>query len=194
MLVRAGDERDLANLARCTPRARQTRRSRFDATRSLVHYALTKKRLLAGLGPPGLRQLEFFVAEEGASAVAYVVLSRERQRMDARGSRRPRSGWRATRRDAAGAGRARAVSATPLIRAWWPRAFPVPPQIRWRPIRCARHLHGAAARRCRRCRRAPMTSSIGTAITFDRATGYGLRATGYGHGHGPRATGHGTLC
>src|SRR5918993_2187753 len=42
---------------------------------SLIHYALSKKRLLAGLGPSGLRQVEFFVAEEGASAVAYVVLT-----------------------------------------------------------------------------------------------------------------------
>ena len=37
--------------------------------------AIAKKRLLAGLGPPGARELQFFIAEEGASAVAYVVIS-----------------------------------------------------------------------------------------------------------------------
>ena len=33
-------------------------------------------RMLAAFSPPGMRQLEFFIAEEGASAVAYVVISR----------------------------------------------------------------------------------------------------------------------
>ena len=41
-----------------------------------MHYGLAKKRLLAGLSPPGARSVLFFVAEEGASAVAYVVISR----------------------------------------------------------------------------------------------------------------------
>src|SRR5438132_621590 len=45
----------------------------------LIEYSLSKKRLLAGFGfgagPRGSRQTEFFVAEEGASAVAYVVLT-----------------------------------------------------------------------------------------------------------------------
>ena len=75
MLVRAGEERDLANIS-----AMHTARvadARFALRRnpSAIAYALSKKRLLAGLGPPGLRQVEFFVAEEGASAVAYVILS-----------------------------------------------------------------------------------------------------------------------
>jgi hypothetical protein len=45
---------------------------------ALIEYALSKKRLLAGFGfggPRGARQTEFFVAEEGVSAVAYVVLT-----------------------------------------------------------------------------------------------------------------------
>lgn len=129
MLVRAGEERDLPALAemhsiRCAGVRFSLRRSA-----SLVGFALARRRLLAGLGPPGLRQLEFFVAEEGASAVAYVVLS-----VNA-------NGWtleEAGDRDPAAA-RLGAIlqvllerepaKTTPLIRAWWPRAFPVPPQI-----------------------------------------------------------------
>ena len=129
MLVRAGEERDLENVA--TMYAMRTADAPFALRRDrgLVHYALSKKRLLAGLGPPGLRQLEFFVAEEGASAVAYVVLS-----VNA-------NGWtleEAGDRDPAGARLGAMLQvllarepthSTPLIRAWWPRAFPVPPQI-----------------------------------------------------------------
>jgi hypothetical protein len=96
---------------------------------SMIHYALSKKRLLAGLGPAGLRQVEFVVAEEGASAVAYAVLHENA------------NGWtleEAGDRDPSGARLgallqvlvAREPSApTPLIRAWWPPAFPVPPQL-----------------------------------------------------------------
>jgi hypothetical protein len=101
---------------------------------SLIEYALTKKRLLAGLGQGagsrGSRQTEFFVSEEGASAVAYVVLTVSP------------AGWtleEAGDRDPAGA-RLGAIlqvllarepsRAAPLIRAWWPPAMPVPPQMR----------------------------------------------------------------
>jgi GNAT superfamily N-acetyltransferase len=129
MLVRAGDERDLGAVAamHAVRAASAPFALRRDA--ALVHYALSKKRLLAGLGPPGLRQLEFFVAEEGASAVAYVVLN-----VNA-------NGWtleEAGDRDPAGARLGAMLQVllarepshgVPLIRAWWPRACPVPPQI-----------------------------------------------------------------
>src|SRR5262249_7432845 len=83
-----------------------------------------------GAGPRGPRHTEFFVAEEGASAVAYVVLT-----IGA-------GGWtleEAGDRDPAGArlgGILQVLLArepsqpAPLIRAWWPPAFPVPPQVR----------------------------------------------------------------
>jgi hypothetical protein len=45
----------------------------LDRDLELVQYAIAKKRLLAGLGPAGARELWCFIAEEGASAVAYVV-------------------------------------------------------------------------------------------------------------------------
>ena len=130
MLVRAGDERDLPELTKM--HGTRSESSRFALRRDppLIHYALSKKRLQAGLGPAGLRQTEFFVAEEGASAVAYVVLTVSK------------GGWtleEAGDRDPAGARLgamlqvliAREPSHTPpLIRAWWPNSFVVPPQLR----------------------------------------------------------------
>ena len=129
MLVRGGEERDLADLA--AMHATRTADVCFALRRdpALLGYALSKKRLLAGLGPPGFRQVEFFVAEEGRSAVAYVVLSENA------------NGWtleEAGDRDPAGARLGAMLQVllarepahrTPLIRAWWPRSMPVPPQI-----------------------------------------------------------------
>jgi GNAT superfamily N-acetyltransferase len=129
MLVRAGDERDLPAIAamhdvRCAGAGFALRRDP-----ALVHYALAKKRLLAGFGPAGLRQVEFFVVEEGASAVAYVVLSINQH------------GWtleEAGDRDPAGARLGALLQVLvarepsrrhPVIRTWWPAAFAVPPQI-----------------------------------------------------------------
>jgi len=129
MLVRTGDDRDLP----AVEAMHQVRSSgvRFALTRdkSMIHYALSKKRLLAGLGPQGLRQVEFVVAEEGVSAVAYALLHENA------------NGWtleEAGDRDPAGARLggmlqvllAREPSApAPLIRAWWPAALAVPPQV-----------------------------------------------------------------
>lgn len=73
-MVRAGDDRDLAELASMD--AARAAPFRFHLTRDvdLVQFAIAKKRLLAGLGPAGLRASQFFIAEEGASAAAYVVI------------------------------------------------------------------------------------------------------------------------
>lgn len=130
MLVRAGDDSDLPALA--AMHESRSAASRFALRREvpLIQYALSKKRLLAGLGPRGLRHTEFFVAEEGASAVAYVVLTVSA------------GGWtleEAGDRDPAGARLGAILQVllarepshrTPLIRAWWPPALPAPPQIR----------------------------------------------------------------
>jgi predicted N-acetyltransferase YhbS len=129
MLVRAGDERDLPAVA--AMHARRTDATRFSLRRdpAQIAYALAKKRLQSGFGPPGLRQTEFFVAEEGASAVAYVVLTVSR------------GGWtleEAGDRDPAAArlgGMLQVLLARepsqkrPLVRAWWPPAMAVPPQV-----------------------------------------------------------------
>ncbi len=74
-LVRFGDDRDLADLAEMSARRSAPFRFALRRTRELIQYGLVKQRLLAGLGPPGARALQFFVAEEGSSAVAYVVVS-----------------------------------------------------------------------------------------------------------------------
>lgn len=129
VLVRAGEERDLPALSAMHDSRCGTARFALMRDPAAIQYALSKKRLLAGLGPPGLRQVEFVVAEEGASAVAYAVLHQNA------------SGWtleEAGDRDPAGA-RLGAILQTlvareparpaPLIRAVWPSGFPVPPQV-----------------------------------------------------------------
>ena len=130
MLVRAGDDRDIPDVVEMDRIRSADARFALLRDASLFQYALTRKRLLAGLGPSGLRQVEFFVTEEGASAVAYVLLSVNRH------------GWtleEAGDRDPAGArlGAMLQVLAArepsqraPLIRTWWPRSFVVPPQLR----------------------------------------------------------------
>lgn len=128
-LVRAGVERDYPSI--CAMHTSRSSEAMFALRRDpdAFHYALAKKRLFAGLSPAGARQIEFFVAEEGATAVAYVMLSQNQ------------FGWtleEAGDRDPAGARLgailqvlvAREPSAgLPLIRAWWPPTFAVPPQL-----------------------------------------------------------------
>jgi GNAT superfamily N-acetyltransferase len=130
MLVRAGHESDLPAIAAMHETRSAPARFALRRDPSLIHYSLSKRRLQAGFGPVGLRHTEFFVAEEGASAVAYVVITVSA------------GGWtieEAGDRDPAGARLggmlqvllARDPSHQPgLIRTWWPHGFPVPPQIR----------------------------------------------------------------
>src|SRR5438132_6544464 len=73
-MVRAGDDRDLKSIVEMGKARAAAFRFHLNRDRDLVHYAIAKKRLLAGLGPPGLREVQFFIAEEGASAAAYVVI------------------------------------------------------------------------------------------------------------------------
>ena len=74
-MVRAGEERDLADIVAMGTVRAGGYRFHLERGRDLIHYAIAKRRLLAGFGPPGMRELQFFIAEEGASAVAYVVIS-----------------------------------------------------------------------------------------------------------------------
>lgn len=73
MAVRAGDERDLAHLAELSATRAVGARFALDRNEDFIRYAIAKRRLLSGLGPAGLRQTEFLVAEEGHMAVAYLV-------------------------------------------------------------------------------------------------------------------------
>jgi GNAT superfamily N-acetyltransferase len=130
MLVRSGEDRDLPALAAMHETRSQGVRFSLRRSAPLIHYALSKRRLLGGLGPRGLRHTEFFVAEEGISAVAYVVLTVSQ------------GGWtleEAGDRDPAGARLGAILQVLlarepshkpPLIRAWWPPVLPVPPQVR----------------------------------------------------------------
>jgi len=129
ILVRSGHESDLPALAAMHDVRMAPARFALKREPSLIQFMLARTRLLAGLGAAGRRQLEFHVVEEGASAVAYAVLL-----VDA-------NGWTLTEagdRDPAGARLgalfqvliAREPSRQrPIIRAWWPRAFAVPPQL-----------------------------------------------------------------
>ncbi len=75
MLVRAGDDKDLAHVTELSLTRSSTSRFALDRTEDFIRHAISKRRLHAGLGPPGLRQVEFLVAEEGHMAVAYLVCS-----------------------------------------------------------------------------------------------------------------------
>ena len=74
-MVRGGDDRDLADLAAMAKTRAEPFRFTLNRSRELIQYAIVKRRLLAGLGPAGAREVRFFIAEEGASAVAYVVIT-----------------------------------------------------------------------------------------------------------------------
>jgi len=80
-MVRGGDDRDLADIVSMgrarvnAPGGIAPYRFHLNRDRDLVHFAIARKRLLAGLGPSGARAVHFFIAEEGASAAAYAVIT-----------------------------------------------------------------------------------------------------------------------
>jgi GNAT superfamily N-acetyltransferase len=74
-MIRGGDDRDLAAIVAMNRVRAEPFRFHLDRDRDVLAYAMTKKRILAGLGQPGVRELQFFVTEEGATSVAYVVVS-----------------------------------------------------------------------------------------------------------------------
>jgi hypothetical protein len=74
-MVRGGEERDLAAIVAMGRARAEPFRFHLDRDIDFVQYAITTKRLLAGLGSANARQLHFFIAEEGITAAAYVVLT-----------------------------------------------------------------------------------------------------------------------
>jgi hypothetical protein len=74
-LIRGGEERDLAAIVAMGQVRAAPFRFHLDRDVDFVQYSVTKGRLLAGLGPANARQLHFFIAEEGITAAAYVVIS-----------------------------------------------------------------------------------------------------------------------
>ncbi len=74
-MVRTADARDLDAIAALG--AGSTDRASFQLVRSseFASFMLARKRLLAGLGPMGARQVEVLVTEEAYRPVAYIVVS-----------------------------------------------------------------------------------------------------------------------
>jgi hypothetical protein len=129
VLVRAGDDRDIPSVAEMSARRAEGARFALDRGEDWIRYGLAKRRLLSGLGPPGMREVEFLVTEEGHQAVAYVISSVHGGRwfIEDAGDRDP-SGARL------GAMLQLMLARTPHlpppeIRAWLPDAL-MPPQVR----------------------------------------------------------------
>lgn len=127
-LVRGGEDRDLEAIAAMG----QVRAHQFpfhlDRGVDFVKYAITRKRLLAGLGSDGIRQLQFVIAEEGITAAAYIVMSVAdgTWTIEECGDRDP-SGARVGALLQALIAREPAAR-RPAIRGWLPAGF-VPPQV-----------------------------------------------------------------
>jgi len=127
-LVRGGEERDLAALVAMGRVRAAPMRFHLDRDTDVVEYAITKKRLLAGLGPAEARHLHFFIAEEGITAAAYAVVSiaGARWTIEECGDRDP-SGARVGALLQALIAREPAER-RPIIGGWLPPHF-VPPQV-----------------------------------------------------------------
>jgi hypothetical protein len=127
-LIRGGEERDLAAIVAMGQVRASPFRFHLDRDVDFVQHAITTKRLLAGLGAAGARQLHFFIAEEGITAAAYVVISivGGTWTIEECGDRDP-SGARVGAILQALIAR-EPVERRPTIRAWLPRGF-VPPQV-----------------------------------------------------------------
>ena len=127
-LIRGGEERDLAAIVAMGQVRAGPFRFHLDRDVDFVQHAITKKRLLAGLGLAGARQLHFFIAEEGITAAAYVVISivGRTWTIEECGDRDP-SGARVGAILQALIAR-EPVEHRPTIRAWLPAGF-VPPQV-----------------------------------------------------------------
>jgi hypothetical protein len=127
-LIRGGEERDLAAIVAMGQVRATPFRLHLDRDVDFVQYGITRKRLLAGLGPARARQLHFFIAEEGITAAAYIVISivGSTWSIEECGDRDP-SGARVGAILQALIAR-EPVERRPTIRGWLPRGF-VPPQV-----------------------------------------------------------------
>jgi GNAT superfamily N-acetyltransferase len=128
VLVRAGEDRDVPAVAEMSARRAEGARFALDRSEDWIRYGLAKRRLLAGLGSPGVRDVEFLVTEEGHQAVAYVasMVHRGRWFIEDAGDRDP-SGARLGAMLQAMLARTPHLPA-PEIRAWLPHHF-TPPQV-----------------------------------------------------------------
>lgn len=147
-LVRAGEPQDLPHLAEMSSRYGRGAGFALQRPASLIEFGLLRRRMLAGLGPAGLRTLEFFVSEEGNRAASYLIVSRgphgafliECGDYDPTGARVGAMLEVLAAREPAETDR--------TLRTWWPATFR-PPQIQVvdatpaREVMMVRHIQGA---------------------------------------------------
>jgi GNAT superfamily N-acetyltransferase len=128
VLVRYGDDRDLPNIAEISARSAEGARFALDRSEDWIRFGVTKRRLMAGFGPPGLRDVEFLVTEEGHQAVAYLISTVHAGRwfIEEAGDRDP-TGARVGAMLQLMLARSPHLDA-PVIRGWLPPDF-APPQI-----------------------------------------------------------------
>jgi len=74
-LVRCGEERDIPAVAAIADAMSRPHRFAVGQNEDYIRYSLSRKRLLSGLLTPGALTVEFFIVEEGISAVAFVILT-----------------------------------------------------------------------------------------------------------------------
>lgn len=129
MLVRSGDERDLPSIVEMSAARSADARLALDRSEDLIRFEIARKRIHSGLAPPGYRNTEFLVVEEGHQAVAYLVSTEQDGR------------WmieEAGDRDPAGARLGAMLQVMlarqpserlPEIRCWWPQSL-TPPQLK----------------------------------------------------------------
>jgi len=127
-LVRGGEDRDLDAIAAMGRVRAEPFRFHIDRSVDLIKHAITRKRLLAGLGGAGVRQIEFVIAEEGITAAAYIVITvvGGTWMIEECGDRDP-SGARIGALLQALIAR-EPVESRPVIRGWLPPGF-LPPQV-----------------------------------------------------------------
>ena len=75
VLVRAAEDRDIPAVAALAAGMQGDHRFSLVPDPDTLRFSLSKKRLLAGLSSPGALIVEFFIVEEGAGAVAFVILT-----------------------------------------------------------------------------------------------------------------------
>ena len=131
-MIRGGTDRDLPAMATMGRLRAAAYRFWLDRDVGFMEYAITRKRLSAGLGDAGARQLHFFIAEEGITAAVYVVISvsPDGWTLEECGDRDP-SGARVGAILQALIAREPAER-RPTIRAWLPPGFR-PPQVSIQP-------------------------------------------------------------
>ena len=129
-MIRTGQTSGMSTASwRCIDVRAEPFRFHLDRDRDLVTTRSRRSGCSPGSVPPARARLQFFIAEEGATAVAYVVMSVRGNEwtLEECGDRDP-AGARVGAHPAV-ADRARAgASAHPTIRAWLPPGF-LPPQL-----------------------------------------------------------------